>query len=623
LATRGHEVHIITNAKEVQPPFRMHMRTEDWSLCEARCDSGSVTVHWTDPVDQSQIYIPMASPFVSKLAGIAARVHSETCFDVIYSQYLEPYGVAAYLAAQITGVPHVVRMAGSDAGGLWHHPQLEALYDHVLRSAKFVVATGEVAQRAVERGVSPERIVFGGGFIVPDNLFTPDGQTLDLMSLRAELEEDPDVGDDMWGEFVGDKPHFGIYGKLGENKGSFALLDAMNRLKEWGLDVGLVALAHGHTADENRFRDRVRKLGLADRILQIPFLPHWRVPEFLRSCLAVCCLEQNFPIRFHSPIIALEVLLCGTCLVATREVTRKLPDYDRLIHGYGFVAIEDVNDVEMLSMQLAAIARDPKPARAVGMRGRRFARELHQGNIFPESLEDVLLAAAGRQTIAPVTVAPGRAATEPSENFIPLTVLAEAKLAEAGHPRTDRGTTDGSTINLVRARDVLAALKQAIGSGRKDFEPLAAGVRVEIAIAETELEAGDCCTAKVRDFQFRLRVRRWAVDQGDFAKLVPVHDPYLRLIEFDFDVSDFIEVRTIADVPRTVTPRRSFLVAFKSDERRPPLVIDETAAAIINLSDGTRTVSEIAKEIALKDEDSIRWIEELLLCGLVSLTDER
>ena len=56
-------------------------------------------------------------------------------------------------------------------------------------------------------------------------------------------------------------------------------------------------------------------LGLADRVLQIPFLPHWRVPEFLRGCLAVCCLEQGFPIEFHAPMIPREVLLCGTCLV--------------------------------------------------------------------------------------------------------------------------------------------------------------------------------------------------------------------------------------------------------------------------------------------------------------------
>ena len=114
-----------------------------------------MTVHWTDPVDRSQSYIPMASPFVSKLAAMAARVHSERPFDVIYSHYLEPYGVAGCLAAQMTGVPHVVRTAGSDAGRLWHHPQLEALYDHVLRSAEAVVAAGAVAERAVQRGVSP------------------------------------------------------------------------------------------------------------------------------------------------------------------------------------------------------------------------------------------------------------------------------------------------------------------------------------------------------------------------------------------------------------------------------------------------------------------------------------
>ena len=111
--------------------------------------TGSVTVHWTDPVDRSQSYIPMASPFVSKLAAIAARVHSECPFDVIYSHYLEPYGVAGHLAAQMIGVPHVVRMAGSDAGRLWHHPQFEALYDHVLRSAEVVIAAGPVAERAI------------------------------------------------------------------------------------------------------------------------------------------------------------------------------------------------------------------------------------------------------------------------------------------------------------------------------------------------------------------------------------------------------------------------------------------------------------------------------------------
>jgi glycosyltransferase involved in cell wall biosynthesis len=155
LARRGHDVHVVTNAKEAVAPYRMHMRAEDWDRCEAVYGGGSVTVHWTDPVDRSQAHIPLNSPVVTKLATLAARAHTARALDVIFSHYLEPYGIAGHLVAQMTGVPHVVRLAGSDAGRLWQHPQFELLYDHVLRSAEVVVAAGVVAKRAVERGSRP------------------------------------------------------------------------------------------------------------------------------------------------------------------------------------------------------------------------------------------------------------------------------------------------------------------------------------------------------------------------------------------------------------------------------------------------------------------------------------
>src|SRR5262249_21998223 len=139
------------------------------------------------------------------------------------------------------------------------------------------------------------------------------------------------------------------------------------------------------------------------RILQIPFLPHWRVPEFLRGCLAVCCLEQDFPIGFHTPMIPFEVLLCGSCLVASTEVITKLPAYGRLPHGYGCVAIEDVGDIEGLSASLAAIVQDPKPAVAVGARGRAFACALQSEATFPLQLERILEAAVARQPVSSAT----------------------------------------------------------------------------------------------------------------------------------------------------------------------------------------------------------------------------
>jgi glycosyltransferase involved in cell wall biosynthesis len=288
-------------------------------------------------------------------------------------------------------------MAGSDAGRLWHHPQFGCFYDHVLRSAEAVIAAGAVAERAIQRGVSPDRIVRGGGFVVPEDLFTPQGPKLDIATLLAEAKTDSELSDLIWGNLAGDRPYFGIYGKLGESKGSFALLAAMRRLMSAGLDVGLVLLAHGGKAVERDFRARASELGLADRVLQIPFLPHWRVPEFLRSCVAVCCLEQGFPIEFHTPLVPREVLLCGTCLVGSTEVIRKLPSHQRLPQGYGCIAVEDVNDIEVLSERLAAIARVPQIAAKIGARGREFALEAQRNIPSLEMLQGTLEAAARRQ----------------------------------------------------------------------------------------------------------------------------------------------------------------------------------------------------------------------------------
>jgi glycosyltransferase involved in cell wall biosynthesis len=626
LAARGHEVHVVTNAKEAGPPFRMHMRKQDWERCAAVTRIGSVSVHWSDPVDASQAHIPMASPFVSKLAAIAARVHAERPFDVVFSHYLEPYGVAGHLAAEIAGVPHVVRMAGSDAGRLWHHPQLETLYDHVLRKAETVIASGRVAERAVARGVDPARIAFGGGFAVPEALFAPDGPRLDLPALRREAAGDDATKGLMWGDFAAAGPYFGICGKLGDTKGSFALLAAMRRLKDAGLDVGLVALAHGQEAVEASFRARARKLKVADRILQIPFLPHWRVPEFIRGALAICCLEQDFPISFHSPIIPREVLLCGACLVASTEMIRKFPEYRRLPHGYGCVAIADVNDIDALSESLGAIVRDPGPARAVGARGRVFARELQRDIGFPEVLEGILETAAARQRIVPRAQPEDDGAAGRDERFR-LTEMAACALHENGaDPAHGPFAAPGTVSDLGQAREVLAALERGMARGDAGLERFALAVRTEIAIAAAEEEADKGDPAAIGDPLFRLRIGRWGLGKSDVARLVPVREPGIRVVAFDYDVAEFMTVKSAAELPVRPARRPSHLVVFAGTNgpSRSPLLVDDLTAQILKRSDGTRTATEIVKEIErpagkTRPAPHLAWIERLFAEGLIRL----
>jgi glycosyltransferase involved in cell wall biosynthesis len=628
LAARGHEVHVVTNAKEAAPPFRMHMRRRDWNRCEGTYEAqhgsaspGLVKVHWTDPIDRSQYYIPLASPFVSKLAATAARVHSECPFDVIYSHYLEPYGIAGHLAAEIARVPHVVRMAGSDAGRLWRHPQLEALYDHVLRSAAVVIATGMVAGRAIKHGVSPDRIAGVGGFAIREDLFCRDGPKLDLAGLREELELDqPEFRDSLWGGIPEGLPFLGIYGKLGDTKGSFALLAAMKELKEAGLEVGLVAMAHGWPAAESRFRVRAKELGLANLVLQIPFVPHWRVPEFLRSCLAVCCLEQNFPIEFHTPVIAREVLMSGTCLIASTEMIRKLPDHERLPDGYGCVAIADVDDAPALSARLAAIIRDPEPIAAITARGQAFARALQTNDQSCDKLERLLKMAARRRSASKKRHSPAGEGSFVANTRFPATHAAARLLEE---------TYSSSSIDLPQARKVLAAVEQAINVGNptlvgdSTLRHAASAIRLEIAIAEAEKDAS-ANPAEELDPLFRLRIKRWAMLDDDLPRLIPVRDPLLRMMTFD--TSDLADSQ-----PKQANPARRYqrcVVAFAQVNgiRRNPFFVGEGTARILQLSDGTRTTQEIAADIDARNPDQterrgLQHIEELFVAGLLWLQE--
>src|SRR6266700_4014960 len=176
--------------------------------------------------------------------------------------------------------------------------------------------------------------------------------------------------------------------------------------------------------------------------------------------MAVCCLEQGFPIAFPTPIITREVLMSGACLVGSTEGIRKLPSYGQLPHGFCFFKQKTAYDIERLGEQLAAIVKDPEPAAALGERGHRFARELQRDVTFPQTLERILEAAAQRVPAA-VRGSADDPAGEAGNSCFPLTQLAAAAIREtAGAPPLRQ------TIDLARAREVLAAVEQGIRDGK-------------------------------------------------------------------------------------------------------------------------------------------------------------
>ena len=598
LAKRGHEIHVMTNASEVELPWRMLMRQEDWDRCDAVYGEGSVKVSWTAPMDVSQRFIPRNNPAVSKLTSLALTAHKDSPFDLIHSFYLEPYGVAGHMVAQTLNLPHVAKTAGSDAGKLWFHSQLEPFYDHVLSSADLFIASGTVARRAVERGIDPQRISAGRGFQLATDVFCPEGERLNLSDVLtlAENSEGHPYGDLCWGSFRGDRPYIGVYGKLGEQKGSFALLNALAQARSDGADIGLVAMAHGHPHIEEKFRRSVEERGLKDHVLQIPYLPHWRVPSFIRSCLAVCALEQDFAITIHNPIVTMEVMSTGGCLIGATEILNKHVHTRQLVSGVNCIAIRDVNNVEELSQALITVAKEPNKAAAIGNQARKYVERVDPGMEFAAQFEGLLERTLKTRPEPPM---PGKA---------PVQVGGKPSLTQMALSLLDSDTRAACLATVTEESETpkwVDAIQLSIQISSASTGEVSETVRKAIEIDSAIRSERDVSTAQTSESSegsdplFRAG-GDWGLGAGDLLNLYPSLASGVRVLEFDVQVRPFIMAGQATDLPAQPEAGASHLVVLPiGPDHNAVLPIDGQTAGFLQQCDGSEQARTIAAELEI------------------------
>lgn len=601
LGRAGHEVHVVTNADEVRPPFRMFMRPEDWDRCDATCDDGSVTVHWTEPADFQQYHIPMASPFVSKLASLGLTAAADAPFDAVFSFYAEPYAVAGHMIASMLGVPHIVKTAGSDAGRLWKNEQLGPLYDHLFRSADAIIAGGVVADNMVSIGVERSRCYPERDVLKLAELFTPDGPVLDVEELCATVRDDPEYADQQWGTFHPELRYIGAYGKLGETKGTFALLEAVRKLVDDGRPVGLLVMGHGRMPVEKRFRTAVSDLGLEGRVCQLPFLPHWRVPEFLRRCEAVTSLEQGFPIEFHGPVMPREILTAGSCLIGSTEVIRKLPSPENMVHGYNCLAVNDVLDIRELAACIDVGLQSPSVADAIGRRGREYAEKYENtAEDGPSTIERVLARVLqdGNED------EPDR---KPSATTLPSRASLSDMIIEAlgpdvrKHVDENLGFVDDEVVRVDTLFDTLDGLRQA---GNATLAPYCDAVRLDRRLMfRTHEKPGDTSAAPFADPLFRLNGSGISPDPFGNPGLAPYLHPGASIERFNIDINQFLTAKTDGRLPDRFEEIESWLLfpPGADTESLKFAVLDPPTARVLGYCDGSRTVPEIVVAVGAKE----------------------
>lgn len=374
LAQLGHQVHVVTNAFEVEDEFRLQLSEEDFAFLEVSGPevAGSIRVHSTVPVSHHAItHIPFASPYVSKMTTLALDVIRQEGCSVILASYVEPYGVAAMVASKLTGVPYSIIHAGSDVGRLMRLPELNSLYQEVFRNAQ-LVRTGQrmfPAFRAI--GVRDEQFFSDNVQPLPLDHFNPQAEPMQVEkeARRRHPAESlvPQLAEWNAKPFDHRVPTIGMYGKIGTFKGTYDLVRALGALKREGKAFQFVYMGQGADAQVRELAALLQECDVTDRSWWLPFLPHWKVPSLIRRCAAVCFLERDFPISIHTPSVPQEVFACGTPLVLSREIAEKQPF--ELSDGEHCLIVDDPKDQAELAAALRRVLEQPERAADIGRAG--------------------------------------------------------------------------------------------------------------------------------------------------------------------------------------------------------------------------------------------------------------
>jgi glycosyltransferase involved in cell wall biosynthesis len=329
-AEMGHRVAVVSNAQEVEPEYRQIISENDISNLYGFRKQNAVDILYTG-IDPSHFFIPRGNPVVTKLiaAGLTRITHSRPNF--IFAFYFEPYALCAWALSKMTGVPFVLRHAGSDLGRLMKSTALAETYRRILIDASAIATSEGHFNYFKELGVRPERLLRAAEQRLPGDVFYPTPMP------------------------PADALRLGSYGKVGRAKGTFQLLDTLGALREKKVCYSFTAHWGGQQLqlihsiiEEKQFTSTEVKL--------LPLLPPWRVPEFIRSCHIIFFLESGFSIEHHTPSVPLEVLACGRYLVVTREIAVKSQYQDYLLPDRNCSIVDELSTDSICSAITSASA---------------------------------------------------------------------------------------------------------------------------------------------------------------------------------------------------------------------------------------------------------------------------
>ncbi len=342
LGQHGHEVHIVTNALEVEEEYKEQIN-DDGEEYELQ----NIYMHST-AADTNPWHIPFSKAYAERIASLAIEVIEKHNIQLIDSNYVLPYGIAAHIAKNITGTPQILRHAGSDIGKLYASPAYKTLFEEVFRRVDKIVTIPPLKDMFLSLGIPESRIAFDENVSVDTRAFHPGVSPFPLAEYtNREIPECPII------TFIGKINYYWQTKGLGE------LVEAVEGINDEYL---LLFVANGNGLQE--FQGLIKEKGLEERSIFIGFVPPWKIPSIIKLSTCVVVAEREFPIKYHAPIIPREVMAVGKCLVLSEELGNK-GCYGKLVDGEN-VLLVDPKNIKQFKTIIEDVVRHPDKAERIG-----------------------------------------------------------------------------------------------------------------------------------------------------------------------------------------------------------------------------------------------------------------
>ena len=107
LAKKGHSVHVLTNANEVESGYRQNFDTSDTSILN-ELTNNRIKIHDIYESNfQEYQHIPFSKAFSERLFGRAISIIEENKIDFIVGWYFQPYGFVSAQIGRSFNIPYL------------------------------------------------------------------------------------------------------------------------------------------------------------------------------------------------------------------------------------------------------------------------------------------------------------------------------------------------------------------------------------------------------------------------------------------------------------------------------------------------------------------------------------